>query len=150
MAHARVCRMLVIPVHKVRYFRLGNPAGYVIHDRPESAYHSIAIGTGPFFVNTVVGLLLGAAAFVGATRASTAFYVLLWLGISIATHSFPSTGDAKAIWRSLWRWRTPILARILGLPVVIIIYVGALGSAFWLDLIYGVAVAWGIPRLFLK
>ena len=62
-------------------------------------------------------------------------------------HSFPSTGDAQSIWAALWTPGTPIMARLIGTPVVGLIYLGALGSMLWLDACYGLAVVIGIMEL---
>ena len=40
-----------------------------------------------------------------------------------------------------------ILPRILSAPVIGLIYLGAFGSIFWLDLVYAAAVAMLIPNL---
>lgn len=37
--------------------------------------------------------------------------------------------------------------KIIGYPVVGLIYIGSLASFFWLDLLYGIGVAVGIPNL---
>ena len=75
-----------------------------------------------------------------------AFFILFWLGISTAMHSFPSTGDAKNIWKAVWDHDAPFSAKVVGTPLVGLIYLGAIGSVFWLDLIYGVAVVAFIPE----
>jgi hypothetical protein len=41
---------------------------------------------------------------------------------------------------------TPLWIRIVGYPVVGLIYLGSLGSMFWLDIIYGVGVAVFLPK----
>lgn len=151
-AHRLVCNLLGVRVLKVCYFRFGNPAGYVAHEQPDNAIQQILIGIGPFIVNSIIGAII---AFPGAladlsSKASIAHYVLIWLGVSIAMHSFPSTGDAKSIWRAMWMQGTPFLVRLAALPVILIIYLGAIGSFFWLDLIYGVGVAFYLPRYLLS
>lgn len=73
---------------------------------------------------------------------------LMWLAVSIAMHSFPSTGDAKSIWAAVWHREAPVLTKVIGTPLVGLIVIGAIGSIFWLDLIYGVGVVVGIPSLF--
>jgi hypothetical protein len=73
--------------------------------------------------------------------------VLLWLGISIAMHAFPSTGDAQGMRRAVSSPSASSWARIVGYPVVALIYVGAVGKVLWLDLAYGFAVALLLPRL---
>jgi hypothetical protein len=71
----------------------------------------------------------------------------MWLGVSIAMHAFPSTGDAAAMWKALTSNKVPALAKIVGMPLVVVIYIGAMGSIFWLDAIYGVGVALAVPKL---
>lgn len=150
MAHLIFCRIQGIKVFKVCYFRLGNPAGYMLHDTPDSAFQHLLICCGPFFINTICGAVV---AFPGALRVmklhagTPVEYFLLWLGISIAMHAFPSTGDAKSLLRSLWLRPTSIFAKLLGTPVALVIYIGALGSFFWLDLIYALAVVMAFPKL---
>ena len=73
---------------------------------------------------------------------------LAWVGFSILMHAFPSTGDAKnMVTQILKNPNVGILPKILLSPVIGLIYVGAVGSIFWLDLIYATAVAMLIPNL---
>lgn len=149
-AHVVFCKLTNTPVLEVCYFRVGNPAGYVIHGQPSSVWRHILIGVGPLFVNTSIGLALGIVAMlinVDPDHVTQVGGILLWLGISIAMHSFPSTGDATSIWTALWAEGSPITARIIGSPIVAIIYLGAFCSVFWLDAVYGASVVLGIPRL---
>jgi hypothetical protein len=74
-------------------------------------------------------------------------YVLIYLGVSIAMHAFPSRGDADAIWHSIKEENTPTWVKVIGYPVIGLIYLGSLASFFWLDLLYGVGVAVGLPNL---
>lgn len=150
MAHLMMCRIVGVKVHKVCYFRFGNPAGYVIHEMPQSAWASILIGIGPLFINTILGALLGGPFIGKETRVAnpSLIYVLIWLGISVAMHSFPSTGDAKAIWSAVWSKGAPVLTKIVGTPLVVLIWIGALGSMLWLDVLYGVGVVYATGILF--
>ncbi|TCJ12537.1 DUF3267 domain-containing protein [Flaviaesturariibacter flavus] len=150
LAHQLFCRLYKVPVFKVVYFQAQNPAGYVLHEVPESRMQSLMISIGPFFLNTLLGALIALPAalpFFKFDNASPVDYVLIYLGVSIAMHAFPSTGDASAIWSRLREEDTPILLKIVGYPVVGLIYLGALGSFFWLDLLYGAGVAIGLPLL---
>ena len=147
-AHKLFCQLTGTNVIKVCYFRFGNPAGYVVHEQPASIWKHILIGFGPFFVNTLFGITIGLAAYIFKGEA-TANYLLAWLGVSIGMHSFPSSGDAKSIWSAVWQKGSPITARIVGTPLVGCILLGALGSFFWLDAIYGVAVSLVLPRIIL-
>jgi hypothetical protein len=149
LAHLLFCLWTGTGVSKVRLFRFGNPAGYVIHDRPSSAWKTILIGVGPFFLNTALGFLIALVTFWlrshGHLEAIALYAVLIWLAVSVATHSFPSTGDAKVIWSTVWDRRGAIIAKMATVPIVGFIYLGALGSVFWLDLAYGVAMTIGLP-----
>jgi Putative zincin peptidase len=146
LAHQLFCLCTGTPVRQVCYFRFGNPAGFVIHDRPSSVWRHILIGIGPLFVNTALGFTIGLTALPWREN-ELVFGVLMWLAVSIAMHSFPSTGDAKSIWAAIWHREAPLSARILATPLVGLIFVGAIGSFFWLDLAYGFGVVTGIPRL---
>jgi hypothetical protein len=145
MAHVHFCRRYGVRVHKACYFRFGKPPGYVVHDTPDTAYQSIMVSVGPFIVNTVVGVLLAVlSTFVWGRFVE---WCLIWLSVSISMHAFPSTGDANNMWRAIWSRRGSMLTRLFGTPLVGIVYLGALGSFFWLDLLYGVAIGIGIRYL---
>ena len=154
LAHQLFCRINNVAVIDVCYFRVGNPCGYVTHEYPKSPYKSILIGIGPFFVNTILGAVIAFPAAIPImhfyAKGSFLDYVLLWLGGSIAMHSFPSTGDAKSMWSVIKAKDTKIFAKIIGAPIVLLIYIGAIGSYVWLDLIYGMAVATFLPILLMK
>jgi hypothetical protein len=77
-------------------------------------------------------------------------YALIYLGVSIAMHAFPSRGDANVIWEAMKESNTPVWVKIIGYPVVGLIYLGSLGSFFWLDLLYGIGVAVGLPNLIIR
>jgi hypothetical protein len=150
LAHCLFCRWTGTRILRVCYFRLGNPAGFVIHERPTSVWKSILIGVGPLFVNTAAGFAIALLAIVlhrSLHLREWLFAALLWLAVSVSMHSFPSSGDARTIWDALWSKGAPITARLVGTPLVGLIYLGALASIFWLDLVYGVGVAIGLPFL---
>ena len=148
MAHLLCCRLFGVRVHKVCYFRIGNPAGYVLHDVPDSAWQYLLIGIGPFFLNSFLGVLICAPVTLHPQQIFEPWQFLLitWLGISVAMHAFPSSGDARAIWQVAWRRATPWTAKLICTPIVALIYLLALGSMFWLDLVYAVLITSFVPR----
>ena len=152
IAHQFFCRLFRVAVFKVCYFRIGNPAGYVVHEVPRNGWQNIKISVGPFLFNSIVGAVIAAPGAIPVLKfeAAPLDYVLVWLGISIAMHAFPSTGDAKSMWQGLWSGRSSAFAKIVGAPLVAIIYLGALGSIFWLDLIYGLGVALVLPEVLIR
>ena len=149
-AHKKLCDAFAVPVHEVAYFRLGTPAGYVLHEEPERYRQTFAISVAPFLVNTIVALgLLGAAAFVWGRPDALGLrtddlgvlgWLVVWVGLSTGMHAFPSKGDAKEIWRrSRAEWRTAPLT-LLGLPFVLVIYVANLLSVLWFDGLYALGL----------
>ncbi len=152
-AHQLFCRLTKVAVLDVCYFRLKNPCGYVVHEIPNNEYKNIIIGIGPFILNTILGAIIALPAAIPVITfgaGSLLDYFLIWLGVSIAMHSFPSTGDAKSIWSSVRSKKTSIWSKIIATPIVGLIYVGAVGSVFWLDFLYGLGVAMFIPKLLIK
>jgi len=150
-AHQLFCRLFGVAIFEVKYFQVANPAGYVIHEIPRNPIHQLMISIGPFIVNSLLGLIIAfpAAIPVVVFKSGTLFdYVLLYLGISIAMHAFPSLGDAKSMWSILWHGEnTPLWLKIVTVPVAGVILLGALGSFFWLDLAYGIFIAIGLPKI---
>lgn len=153
-AHQWFCKIFNVSVFKVVYYQFGNPAGYVLHERPRNPLHQILIGLGPFFVNSVLGAVIALPAVINIMKLNDStnifLYLLLWLGVSIAMHSFPSTGDAQGIWEAIKDKKLSWPLKILFTPLVGLIYVGALGSVIWLDLIYGIAVVSILPDLLMS
>ncbi len=150
VAHELFCFLTRTRVLEVCYFRFGIPPGYVVHERPSSVWKNILIGVGPLFVNTGLGLTIGILAIPYRSPGvgqDFIFPVLMWLAISIAMHSFPSPGDAKAIWSAITDKHAPPSARAVGTPLCGLILFGAIGSIFWLDLIYGIGIVIGIPEM---
>lgn len=157
LAHQLFCRWCKVPVFKVVYFQKGtprfqkgDPIGYVVHEKAETPMQNILISIGPFIVNTLLGALIAMPAAMPVFELNSAGpldYLLIYLGVSIAMHAFPSRGDAKNVLKTVEDPNTPRWVRIIGYPIVGLIYAGSIGSMFWLDLVYGIAVATGIPRL---
>ncbi len=153
IAHQLFCRWYKVPVFEVVYFQPKNPAGYVLHEKPARRIQQIMISIGPFFVNTILGALIGLPAampFFEFNNPGPLDYVLIYLGVSIAMHAFPSTGDANSIWSMLKEEGTSFWVKVIAYPVVGLIYIGSLGSFFWLDFLYGVAVVVGLPHLIIN
>jgi hypothetical protein len=150
LAHQLFCRWFKVPVFEVVYFQVSNPAGYVLHEKPKNKLQTIMISIGPFIVNSIIGAIIALPASLPVfefNNPTLLDYLLIYLGVSIAMHAFPSRGDANSIWSAVKEEGTPLWIKIIGYPVVGLIYLGSLGSFFWLDAIYGVAVAVGIPKL---
>jgi len=151
MGHFLFCRLRGVPVLEVRFLRLGNPAGYVIHGPTANFTTTFLVCAGPLLVNTLLCLLICLPTYLpmevfGIKHPFS--YLLLWLGVSIGMHAFPSTQDAGNLWRAARQEaaRYNLLA-ILSLPLVVLIFVANVLSFVWFDYLYGVAIGIGVPSL---
>lgn len=148
-AHFWMCRLRRIAVLDVCYFRIGDPCGYVIHEQTDDFTSSFLIATGPFFVNSLLCILIcfPVVAPMRLFRSTEPWtYVILYLGISIGMHAFPSTADAKGLWNScrLATSRGNIWAMI-SYPLVVLIFVANVLSIVWFDYLYGLAIGLWLP-----
>ena len=153
-AHLFFCKLRRVAVFDVCYFRLGNPAGYVLHERTNNFTSSFLIAVGPFLINSLLCILFCVPAFVPVklfNQSDPASYFLIWLGISIGMHAFPSMQDAKVLRQEAKAAAGSLnpLA-ILSFPLVIAIYGANLGRVFWLDYFYGIALGFLLPEMLLR
>jgi hypothetical protein len=151
-AHALMCRVTQTKIKKVCYFRLGNPSGYVVSEKPSNIWKSLIISFIPFIFNSASGFIFGAAS-AAAYKAEGHFgvisMVLFYLGISLAFHAFPSLQDAKAIDDDLGKKETSILAKIVCAPIVFIFALKAVLNFTIIDMIWGLCVGGILPFVWL-
>ncbi|HWT74076.1 MAG TPA: metalloprotease family protein [Mobilitalea sp.] len=155
LAHQIFCYLCGLKVYEVKYFRIGNPSGYVIHESTDNPGKVFLTSMGPFFVNTILGLLIILPASIEVIAfkeyANILNILLAWLGFSILMHAFPSTGDAKVMVNQILKNKNVgILPKILAAPFVLLVYAGAIGSVFWLDAIYAAVVAMLLPNIIVQ
>ncbi len=153
-AHLFFCKLRRVAVFDVCYFRIGNPSGYVIHEAPDSFTSSFLISVGPFIINSVLCVLFCFPALVPVRmfqQEDPLCYFLIWLGISIGMHAFPSTQDASVLWRQAKKSAANFnpLA-VLSFPLVILIYIANIGRVLWADTLYGIAIGFVIPEMILN
>lgn len=53
LAHHFFCDLSRVPVFRICYYRVGNPAGYVIHGKTADLRANLLISVGPLFVNII-------------------------------------------------------------------------------------------------
>jgi hypothetical protein len=151
-AHAWACRVMGIHVVKICYLRIGNPLGYVLHERPAYTVQHIMVAVAPFFVSTCVALSvssMASALFLRHTLFEFNDILIpsaMWLGFSIALHAFPSSGDADALWDDVRSREVGLFAKLLLVPVVGLIHLTGLGARVWLDALYAIIVV-AVPPL---
>lgn len=150
-AHLLFCKMRNVAVFEVCYFRMKNPMGYVIHENTPNFYTTFLISMGPFFVNTILCLLICIPAYVPINFFNISHplsYFLMWLGVSIGMHAIPSNQDAKNLYaQSKIKIKQKNILALISFPITGLIYVFNILRFFWADLAYGVAIGVGLPAL---
>lgn len=169
-AHQLFCLLSGVRVQQVVYFRLGNPAGYVVHSAPQRFRCQLAIVGGPLLANSLLTYLLFALAVHKMPALERISYnliwlfadvnllagladqrlgdvalalICLWLGLSAALHSFPSSGDARALWAASGaQLRRRNLLAVLGYPIALMIWLLNLMKSFRLHWVYAGALLW--------
>ena len=148
LAHKVACDWTGVKVYETCYFRVGNPAGYVVHESVYNYRGAFLITVAPFLINTFIALVVFAIAVNVPSSIQWIAVVLYWFGISIAMHSFPSSGDAGNLWdysKAALRYN---LWALFGFPIAILIILADILSVIWFDLIYAVALLFAIAALF--
>jgi hypothetical protein len=153
-AHMLFCKIRGVAVLDVCFFRVGNPAGYVVHEETKDFTTTFLIAVGPFIVNSLLCMIICFPALFPIRIFEVEdiiSYVPLWLGISIGMHAFPSTGDASSLYQQAKKAvSTYHPLAIISFPLVIVIYVANALRFFWFDYIYGVAIGLGLPMFLLE
>jgi hypothetical protein len=153
-AHMLFCRLRHVAIFDVCFFRVGNPSGYVIHEPTDNFLSMWLVAMGPFIVNSLLCIFFCLPAMIPMRvfgQEGLLSYFLVWVGVSIGMHAFPSTQDAKLLWQAARKsagLRNPLA--IVSLPLVVVIYIANLGRFFWLDYLYGIGIGIGLPELILK
>lgn len=149
-AHQLCCRLCRVAVLDVCYFQMADPVGYVQHEKIERPGAQVFVAVAPFLLNTLLGALIAAPSAIPVLQLDTGDaldYFLIWLGVSIAMHAFPSPADADSMLSAVKGERGNRLTKLFVLPLALLSYAAYLGSFFWVDVLYGVGVALLLPRL---
>jgi hypothetical protein len=153
-AHMLFCKLRKVAVFDAVYFQWGDPAGYVIHENTNNFTTTFLISMGPFFVNTILCLLICLPAYmpIEVYNLEHPFsYFLVWLGVSIGMHAIPSDQDANNVYEQakVSIKKGNVLA-LVSFPIVGLIYVFNLLRIVWADLIYGVGIGIWLPEQIFK
>lgn len=152
IAHRFFCDLAKVPVYKVCYFRIGNPAGYVIHGQVSGLKSSFLISIGPLIINTILCALLTFSAtfpifILEAENYSIIFMVLMWAGFSIGMHAFPSNDDMENFVQEVKNAKEGgILLMFAKLFAGLLKIANAL-RVIWFDAIYAFGISMLLPWL---
>ena len=150
-AHMFFCKLRKVAVFDACYFRVGNPAGYVVHENSTNFTTTFLISMGPFFINTLLCLLICLPAYMPIKYFDLEHplsYFLIWLGVSIGMHAVPSNQDANNVYaQAKENIKKGNILAIISFPIIGLIYVFNVLRFIWADLFYGIAIGMGIPSL---
>jgi hypothetical protein len=154
IAHRFFCDVSGVPVYAVCYVRVGNPAGYVIHGPVKNLKSAFLISIGPLIVNTLLCSVISFAAVVPmfilkVADTSIASRVLIWVGVSMGMHAFPSNVDMANFSALVQQTGTRGLAYFTGKFFSGLFALANALRFFWFDAIYAIAVASLLPWLVL-
>jgi hypothetical protein len=154
IAHRFFCDISKVPVYAVSYFGLGNPAGYVIHAPAEDLQSAFLISIGPLIVNTILCAFICFSAiipsFILQTQETNIISVLLiWVGISIGMHAFPSSVDMDNFNGLINRTGATGIPRFAGKFCAGLFAIANALRFFWFDCFYALFVALALPWLVL-
>lgn len=152
-AHRFFADWAKVPVYKACYFRVGNPAGYVIHGPVKGLKNSLLISIGPLIINTILCALLTFSAIfpifiLEAAEYNGVFILLAWVGFSIGMHAFPSNEDMENLVAEVKNakqggfllFAAKFFAGVLRLANAL--------RFIWFDAIYAVLVSLALPWMF--
>lgn len=152
ISHRLFCDIAKIPVYRVCYFRIGNPAGYVIHGPAKGLKNSFLISVSPIIVNTFLCAALTFSAIIPifilkVENYSAVFIVLLWIGFSIGMHAFPSNEDIENFSQEVKKLKqSGVLFWMAKIFSTLIKTANSL-SAIWFDAIYACGITMFLPWL---
>ncbi|MEI7621650.1 MAG: metalloprotease family protein [Candidatus Moraniibacteriota bacterium] len=141
-SHKFFCDWAGVRVWEVCYFRFGNPAGFVVHEAPRKFSQSFFISVGPLILGSLLAFLL--FLLFKQHPQEPLGWVFAWLGLSIASQCFPSTGDAKVLLGETWRhlFRSPLA--LLGLPAALLIWLAGKLNFFYFNYLFALAFFWWV------
>jgi len=155
-AHFLFCRLRGVPIFDAKFFQvvgLDQPVGFVVHGPTKDFTTSFLVSVGPFFLNSILCVAICFPLWIPMQffDAGDPFcYFVMWLGVSIGMHAFPSNQDVNDLWSEAkeeaagGNW----LARVT-MPLVVAIWAANLLRFFWIDYAYGLALAIWLPSIVL-
>ena len=151
LAHKFFCDKAGVPVYEVVYFRIGTVAGYVRHGEVKGLRNAFLISVGPLIVNSVLCMVLtlpmGLSGLAGDLQVRAGFLYLLWVGISIGMHAFPSNQDMRTFLYFVKSAKKGGAFYVMAWIFALLIRIANILSIFWFDLIYAVLLSLILPML---
>jgi hypothetical protein len=152
IGHRLSADLLKVPVLEVCYFRVGNPAGYVVHGPVIGIRKNLLITVMPLITNTLLCSLITFSAvfhlFILDAKENTFIYLILaWLGISIGMHAFPSNQDTENLLNAVKNEKKGGLTLFAARCFSWIFKVANFLRVIWFDAIYAIGISLLLPWL---
>lgn len=140
LGHIIFCLSSGVKIHRIKLFRFGETAGFVVHDEPRSLIQAMLISYGPLIINSFVALLLFSQ--IKSPYPSLYNVLFFWLGFIIALQAIPSNGDANALRNTTSHTlrRNPLA--IITYPFALLIYLLNALKRVHLDFAYAILLLW--------
>lgn len=152
IAHRFFCDLAKIPVYDVCYFRVGDPAGYVIHGPVKELKSSFLISIGPLIANTILcSLITFSATFpiyiLKVENCNPVFWILLWIGFSIGMHAFPSNDDMENFVHEVRKAKQAGILLVFAKIFAVLLKLANILKFIWFDALYAFGVCMFLPWL---
>ncbi|MCL2888419.1 MAG: DUF3267 domain-containing protein [Elusimicrobia bacterium] len=154
IAHRFFCDLRNVPVYEVSYFNFSRTPGYVIHGPINDLPSAFLISVGPLIINSLLCVIFTFSSFIplvalglGLRDAHWFSIVLMWFGISIGMHAFPSPHDANNFKELVKLHKKGFLLKTVSWIFVIIISIAHVLRVIWFDLLYAIGLSWVLPLL---
>lgn len=152
IAHRFFLDLAKIPVYDVRYFKFTTEEvpGYVEHGEIKSIKTNFFVSIAPLILNTLLCAILTYPAqiffFVDSKEGNAIIYgILMWLGISIGMHAFPSDTDMNTYLEATKSTRSKKPIVFFAKSLSLIFNIANKLRFFWFDFFYAIAIATILP-----
>ena len=146
VAHRLSCDLTDVPVYKACYFRLGNPAGYVLHASVVDFRKCLLISLAPLLLNTFLCCLLTFPAVVSISLLDTEYkgvYIFMaWVGYSAGMHALPSDEDVINLVAITEKTNGKVAHYLIANVIEGLVNFANFMRRFWFDLFYAIAISW--------
>jgi Putative zincin peptidase len=155
IAHRFFLDVAKIPVYDVRYFKFTSEEvpGYVEHGEIKNLRDNFFVSIAPLILNTLLCAILTYPAtiyfFVDSDDGNLwIFALLMWLGISIGMHAFPSDVDMEHYVDATARTRSKRALVIFAKALAWIFKMANILRFAWFDFFYALGVSMILPCIF--
>ena len=153
-AHKFFCDLRGVPVYEVSYFNLSKTPGYVIHGPVKDLKSAFLISAGPLIINSLLCMIFTFSSFIpwvalglGVKNSPWIYTALMWFGLSIGMHAFPSPHDADNFKELVKAQNKGFILKTVSWVFVIIMNIAHALSVVWFDLFYALGLIWVLPLL---